>query len=155
VLPVPIVSEIFEMGGIVDGEQLLEVPPQAFRESFGADAVLFVTIDKWETNYIVIAGNLTVGLAYVLRSTETGEVLWSYEGEIVVDTSGSSGNIFADMIATAINTAVARYVPVARQVHVQTLQAMPYGQYHPQAGLDGDQKSVAVDRKTAALGADV
>lgn len=151
VLPMPIVSDIFESEGIVDGEQLLGMPVEVFHDAFGADAVLIVTIDKWETNYLVFAGNLTVGLTYVMRSTANGEVLWSYEGQVVVDTSGSSGNLISDVISTAITTAVTQYVPIAKQVHLQSVAALPYGEYHPEAGLDGDANSVLVDRQMGAL----
>jgi hypothetical protein len=151
VLPMPIVSEIFDLEGIVDGEQLLGAPASLFRDSFGADGVLFITIEKWETNYLVIAGNVTVGLSYVLKSTVTDEVLWSYEGELVLDTSGSSGNILADVIVTAINTATADYVPVATRVHGTVLAAMPYGVHHPEHGTDGEMETVDAAARDEAV----
>lgn len=148
VLPLPIVSAVFQREGIVDGAQIEGFPPQLFKSNFGADAVLFITINNWDRNYYVIGGNVTVGLDYVLSSTESGEVLWSYSGQVVMDTSGSSssGNPLADLIAntivTAINTAATRYVNVASMVHGQVLTTLPLGNYHPKSGTDGSQKVV-------------
>ena len=102
VLPLPIVNKIFQEEGVVDGMQMISAPASMFREAFGADAVLYVTIEEWETNYIVLAANVTVGLSYVLRSTTTDEVLWSYKARQVVDTAGpSSGFLLLDVIKTA------------------------------------------------------
>jgi hypothetical protein len=151
VIPAPIVADIFRREGILEGSQIKGIPTKIFSESFGADSVLFLTVSEWEKNYVVIAGNVTVGIEYVLISTETNEVLWSYTQRIVVDTGSSSGSLLVDLVATAVSTAVTDYVPVAYQVHLAASTAMPYGKYHPQSGLDGDQKSVNVEAKNAAL----
>ena len=151
VMPVSIVSDIFRSEGVIDGTQMKGVPTKIFKDSFGADSVLFLTINQWETNYIVIAGNVTVGIEYVLLSTETNEILWSYQHSLVIDTSGSSGNVFVDILATAINTAATDYIPIAAQVHMNAVKAMPYGAYHPQTGLDGDVKSVSQEAQQGAL----
>jgi hypothetical protein len=151
VLPVPVVYEIFKREGILEGTQVKGIPTQIFKKNFGVDSVLFMTIENWEKNYVVVAGNITVGIEYVLMSTETNEVLWSYDQKVVVDTSGSSGNILVDLVATAITTAVADYVPVATKVHEVAIQSMPYGKYHPKGGLDGEVRSVNLAAKDAAL----
>lgn len=152
ILPMPITAEIFQREGIIDGEQLMGIPGSVFREGFGADAVLFITIEQWETNYVVIAGNVTVSLSYVLKSAHDESILWSYKDTVVINTSGQSGFILADIISTAISTAMTDYVPVAIQVHQAALKAMPYGQYHPEHGADGSQKAVNADKRTSALG---
>lgn len=151
VFPIPIVAEIFKREGIIEGTQVKGLPTSVFKKNFGADSVLFVTIENWEKKYMVVAGNITVGIEYVLLSTETNEILWSYDQTIVVDTSGSSGNLLVDLVSTAVNTAVAQYVPVAARVHATAIQSMPFGKYHPQSGADGDLKTVNLAAKDAAL----
>lgn len=151
VMPVPIVADIFRTEGILEGSQLKGMPASVFRENFGADAVLFLTIEGWDTNYAVIAANVSVAIEYVLISTFTNEVLWSYEERVVVDTSSSTGNLIADAIATAISTAVTDYVPIARGVHEAAVKAMPYGNYHPKSGTDGEEEAVKTKLKTGAL----
>ncbi|WP_336366423.1 GNA1162 family protein [Marinobacter sp. C2H3] len=146
VMPIEVTTELLHEQGVSDGEQLVDVPPQKFGDLFGADAVLFVTIDKWDTNYYVVGGNVTVGLHYVLRSTATGAQLWNYHSEQVVDTSDNSGNgLLVALIATAIKTANQDYLPIAKRVNNIAISTLPYGKYHPQSGKDGALKVVPVN----------
>jgi hypothetical protein len=153
VLPISIVSDIFEREGIVEGTQLKGVPLEVFKSNFGADSVLYITINKWDTNYVVIAANVVVGMSYVLVSTTDNEVLWSYEQEIVVDTSGdSTGFIVADILKTAITTAMTDYIPIARRVNATAVATMPFGKYHPANGEDAAMKVVLKNAKDKAAG---
>ena len=153
VFPVPVVAEIFQREGVVEGAQARSLPMGLFRRNFGADSVLFLTIDEWDKSYAVIAANITVGIQYVLVSTDTSEVLWSYRQKVVIDTSGSSGIMLVDIISTAINTAIADYVPVAAQVHARAVQSLPFGRYHPQSGTDGALKTVDLSARDSATAA--
>ncbi|MBV7316544.1 GNA1162 family protein [Shewanella sp. NIFS-20-20] len=150
VMPVPVVSDVFKQAGVIDGAQLKGVPAKTYYEKFGADAVLYITLTHWETNYIVVGGNVTLGMEYVLVSTHTNDVLWSYANTLVVDTSGSSGNIIADLIVTAITTATTDYIPIARQVHSSATQTLPVGQYHPRHGKDGSDINVVPELASQA-----
>lgn len=151
VIPVPIVADIFRSEGILEGSQLTGMPVSVFRENFGADSVLFLTIVGWDTIYAVVAANVSVAIEYVLISTATGEAIWSYEEKVVVDTGSSSGSLLIDVIATAISTTVTDYVPIARSVHEAAIKSMPYGGYHPKNGLDGEEKAVRTKAKDGAL----
>ncbi len=150
-MPVEIVRDIFLKEGIVDSKLIKGMPASIFKKNFGADAVLFVTINAWDTNYAVVAANVTVGLEYVMISTNTNEIIWQYSSSIAVDTAGqSSGFIIADIISTAINTAVTDYVPIAKSVNAQAFIALPHGKYSKQHRLDGDQNVVYKVLKEAA-----
>ena len=152
VLPVPVVADIFRREGILEGTPVKGIQTALFKKNFSADAVLFMTITEWDKHYAVIAANVTVGIEYVLLSTTTNEVLWSYTQQLVVDTSGSPGNILVDMIATALTTAVTDYVPIASTVHdTATAAALPFGKYHPRSGLDGNEKTVIIQAKENAV----
>lgn len=134
--PYQITSEILKMEGIYDSELLTNIPLYKFKEYFGADAILFTTIRKWDKKYAVIASNLTVSIDCLLKSTKSDQILWKYSGTIVVDLSGggdSSGGLaglVVKAIVTAVNTATADYVPYARQANYQALTTLPYGKYH-------------------------
>ena len=151
VMPVPIVADIFRREGIIEGSQIKGLPTQMFKQNFGADSVLFMTITSWDKNYAIVAGNVSVGISYVLIATETNDILWTYDQTVVVDTGGGSGSIIAGIIATAIKTATTDYLPVATQVHNQAFKAMPLGEHHPRSGTDGEEKSVVVALKDKAL----
>jgi hypothetical protein len=152
VLPIAVVSEIFKNEGIVAGEQLMSAPMSVFKNNFGADAVLFLTINQWDKNYAIVAGNVAVGMSYVLMSTKDREILWSYDTSVTISTSGqSSGFLLADIISTAVQTAATDYVPIARQVNSAAVAVMPFGYYHPETGNDGDLKVVLEASRKKAL----
>jgi hypothetical protein len=130
------------MEGIYDSELLYDIPLSKFQEYFGADAVLFTTINKWDMSYLVISSGLTVQVVCELKSTKSDQTLWKYTGTVYVDLSGgnSGGGIaglIAKVIITAVNSALADYVPYARQANMIALSSIPTGPYHPMHGKDG------------------
>ena len=150
-MPVEIVKDIFQKEGIVDSTMIKGLPTSIFKKNFGADAVLFVTINKWDKQYIVLAGNVSVSMDYVMLSTETSEVIWSYSATQTIDTTAeSSGFIMLDILSTAITTATTDYVPIAKQVNYQAFTALPHGGYSDLHGLDQDQ-NISTTMKDAAL----
>jgi hypothetical protein len=154
-MPVEIVKDIFQKEGIVDSTMIKGLPTSIFKKNFGADAVLFVTINKWDKQYVVLAGNVSVSMDYVMLSTETSEVIWSYSATQTIDTTAeSSGFIMLDILSTAITTATTDYVPIAKQVNYQAFTALPHGGYSDLHGLDQEQ-SISTTMKDAALEEDL
>ena len=92
-----------------------------------------------------------VAAKFELRSTSTQKVLWQYDDVVVHNTSGNSGNILADIIATAISTAIVDYVSIAHAVNGRIVSSMPVGKYHARHGQDGIDKGI-IQSKTQATG---
>ena len=134
--PVPVANEILKLEGIYDTELLYNMPLNKFKEYFGADAVLFTTIKRWDLVYLVLAGSLTVSFDSEIRSTTTNRTLWKYNGTVVVDLSGGGGgaglvSLVVKAVVTAINCAAADYVKYAKVANYRSFSAMPVGKYHP------------------------
>ncbi len=148
VYPLEVVLDLLKAEGLYESGSIESVPPERFKEYFGADAVLIIKIIKWDKVYYVVGGNVTVSVAFELKSTQTGAVLWKYRGTIKLDTSGKSGNnyglagLVANVIETAVKTASADYVPLAKKANISALKSMPYGKYHERNGLDRDSAVV-------------
>ena len=146
VIPTEPTLAILKGQGLYDTEILLNQPVAKFKEFFGADAVLYTTITKWNKSYAVLAASLTVSIDAKLKSTKTERTLWEYSGTLVADLSANSnsGNPLADLIVkavvTSINAALADYVPYAQLANTQMLQSIPLGKYHPRHGQDKDDK---------------
>jgi hypothetical protein len=145
--PVEMVGDIMKQEGIYDTELLYEMPMDKFYDYFGADAVLFTRIKKWDVAYMVVASTLTVAIESKIVSTKTSEVLWTYNGSIVVDLSGGNNSgdlagLIVNAIATAINTASADYVKYAHQVNARMMVALPLGPYHERYLQDQDVKLI-------------
>lgn len=142
VFPYELTSEILKQEGVYDTELLYNTPLEKFNEYFGADAVLFTRIKKWDVAYMVVGSTLTVSIEAEIKSTKTSQQLWKYTGTVVVDLSGgdTGGGVIGLLLkvaVAAVNTAMADYVVHARQVNGQIIQTMPVGSYHPLHGKDG------------------
>jgi hypothetical protein len=137
VLPTEMVSDVMKQEGIVNTETLYGLPLNKLQEYFGADAVLYTHIKKWNVSYMVIASTLTVSIESEIISTKTSEKLWSYTGTVVQDltsnnnSGGGLAQLIVNVIATAINTAAADYVKYARVANARLLTSVPVGPYHP------------------------
>ena len=68
--PVEMVSDVMKQEGVYDTELLYNLPMNKFQEYFGADAVLFTEIKKWNVSYMVLASNLTVSIESKIVSTK-------------------------------------------------------------------------------------
>jgi len=140
-LPIAVSNEILKREGLYDTEVIdPEVYPR-FKELFDVDALLFTRIFKWDTSYYVVGGEVTVGLAYNLVSTITGETLWSYYGEKTVDTTqksdaGGLAGLLISVAATAVSTATTDYIPIARDINKAIFETLPRGKYSVRHGLD-------------------
>ncbi|MDY2848828.1 MAG: DUF799 family lipoprotein [Bacteroidaceae bacterium] len=123
--------EMFQQESAYDAENFLEADLSAFRNVLGADAAMFTIIKSWKRSNL--GGNLTVDIEYILRSTKTGQTLYTREGKIKVDTSvnGGGGGLgaIASVIATAINTAATDKVVAGRKCNVFVLSDLPAGKY--------------------------
>lgn len=147
VLPIEVTSDILKNQGLYDAELLVGLPLHKFREYFGADAVLFTIIKKWNTYYAVVASNLTVSVYMVIKSTKSEQVLWDYTGTVVVDLSGGNtggglAGLLAKVVVTAVSTAMADYVPAARNANYIALTNIPFGKYHPNHNKDQTLKII-------------
>jgi hypothetical protein len=104
-----------------------------FHKVLGADAAIFTIIRDWRRSNI--GGRITVDIEYILRSTKTGEILYSREGKITLDTSIDGGNsgvgALISLVATAINTATTDKVIAGRKCNAFILSDLPAGKYSP------------------------
>jgi hypothetical protein len=131
--------EMFQQESAYDAEQFVEGDLSMFKKVLGADAAMFTIIKDWRRNNI--GGLLTVDVEYILRSTKTGQTLYTREGLIKVDTSinggGGAFGALIGMVATAINTAATDKVIAGRKCNAFVLSDLPSGQYSKMFGKDG------------------
>jgi hypothetical protein len=137
VFPVYLTADLLRDLGLTNEALLEQLAPSRFKEIFGADAVLFVTIRDWSTKYIVLASNVTVRISYKLVDTRAGLVLWRGEQNVIQQSGGGGGGI-AGLIAAAVSalvTTAVDYRPLARQANTIVVGAekrgLPVGPYHP------------------------
>lgn len=138
VFPAHMVKRVLEDEGLSDAGLVHNADASRFRPLFGCDSVLFVEIQKWESQYVVISTSTNVKFEYTLKSCQTGATLWEATQEMSYSPQASnSGNPLADLVAQAIISAIEKakpnYIPLTQQANllaVSTIgQGMPAGPY--------------------------
>ncbi|MES2026037.1 MAG: GNA1162 family protein [Pseudomonadota bacterium] len=138
VFPVHLVKRMMEDDGLNDADMVHAGDPQRLGKMFGSDAVMYITIERWDAQYIVFSTTVTVEMNYVLKSTSSGQTLWSNKQKLVYQPqNNNSGGGLAGLIAQAVVAAVAKaapnYVPLAQQANMQAVstkgQGLPAGPY--------------------------
>ncbi len=131
VFPVFLTKDVLLDMGLSDEGLLKETPLQTFKDVFGADAVLYITVKEWVTTYLAIVSSVTVKASYKLVDTTTEEVLWD-RTERITKESGGSG--LGALVSAALNAMLTDYRPLARQINLQVVSkpsaGLPAGPYH-------------------------
>jgi hypothetical protein len=143
VFPVAVVDAFMKDNGLPTPGEMHGVSLTKLREVFGADAVLYVTIEEYGQKYQVLSSTTVVEARARLVDTETSSTLW--EGQAIGrEASGGSGNLIADMIVAAIEQAVESTGDEAHDLSRRANFAMIFdekagflrGPYSPSEGSD-------------------
>ncbi|MFL5312212.1 MAG: GNA1162 family protein [Myxococcales bacterium] len=140
VFPVNLVKRMLEDDGLSDAALVHGTDPARLCALFGADAVLFVTIEQWTAKYMLLTTQVTVEFDYVLKDGRTGEELWR-DHQTGVYASDSGGGGLAGAIAAAIVAKAApNYMPLAREANSRAMAypgpGFPSGPYRAEYRKD-------------------
>lgn len=142
IFPVYLVTDLLRDLGLTNEGLIHQLPANRFRELFGADAVLFVTIKDWTTKYVLLASSVSVTASYKLVDTKTGQVLWEGERKAVVQSRGSN---IIEVLVSALMTTTVDYRPLAREANKKMMDnpgtGLPAGPYHAEFQKDYDRYS--------------
>jgi hypothetical protein len=143
VFPLNMVKSVMADDGLSDADLVHSGDPRRLGELFGADAVMYIAIERWDAKYVVLATTVTVELTYTIKSAHTGQTLWSNHQQIAYKSQGSGGGLaglLADAITAAIDKAAPNYMPLARQANSQAIDfkrtGLPAGPYNGLFGRD-------------------
>ncbi len=145
VFPVNMVKRTMEDGGLSDADMVAAADPVRLAGLFGADAVLYASIEHWESRYIVISASTVVDVHYTLKSGKTGATLWDETVHTVYSPPGTNtGNPIANLIGAAISAAIEKahpsYIPLANQSNTIAFytkgRGLLLGPYDPAYGKD-------------------
>jgi hypothetical protein len=139
VFPVNTTKVVLEQEGFYEGERVHEQPASALSKLFGADAVLYVTINRWDAQFAVFTTTVTVDFSYRLVSKDDVEI-WSEKKRMQYqpnNNSSSAGSPMAALLTAVITAAVARaapnYMPLTKQANQEVFilgpNALPDGPY--------------------------
>jgi hypothetical protein len=138
VFPVNTAKVVLEQEGYYEGEKVHEQPASALARLFGSDAVLYVTINRWDAQFAVFTTTVTVDFSYRLVSKDDVEI-WreSKRMQYQPDNRNNAGSPMAALLTAVISAAMARaapnYMPLTRQANQQVFMlgpnALPDGPY--------------------------
>ena len=124
--------ELFQQESAYDAEQFIDADLSIFQRILGADAAMFTIIKDWKRSNA--GGALMVDIEYLLRSTKTGETLYTREGKILVQTTKNNQGLIATLIVTALTDMVV----AGRKCNAVVLSNLPAGKYSSQYGRDAN-----------------
>jgi hypothetical protein len=139
VFPVNLVKRTLEDDGLSDADMVHNASTTKLCDLFGADSVLYVSIERWDARWVVLSTRVTVALTYSMKEGKTGEVIWQRkENMVYVPQNSNTGNIVGNLIAAAVTAAITKaapnYMPLAHQANAQaflpTGTGIPAGPYH-------------------------
>jgi hypothetical protein len=146
VFPINAVKRVLEDDGLADSSLVHSSSASKLASLFGADAVLYIVIERWDAQYMLLSTTVTVALNYQIRDGKTDDVLWENRAEMVYQPQQSnSGNPLVDLVAMAITAAVTKaapnYMPLAHQANAKALlnypgSGIPFGPYAPTENLN-------------------
>jgi hypothetical protein len=156
VFPAHMVRRMMEDEGLGDAGLIHNVQASRLAHLFGCDAALFVTIQQWDSKYVILATQTTVRFDYALKSCKTGTTIWQDSQTMVYSpqANGSGGNPLAALIAQAVISALEKaapnYMPLTIQANAQAAgtpgRGLPAGPYLP-AQFQKDQGNFPVAKK--------
>jgi hypothetical protein len=147
VFPVNVVKRLLEDEGLSDAETVHAADPVRLCQMFGADAVLYPTIETWTTKHMVITKVVQVAFTYVLKDCRLGEEIW--RGANDQDYQPGVGEGFSRALMEALvkgqpaeqrREAVGFYVLLAQRANASAFAypgpGLPAGPYRPEYRRD-------------------
>lgn len=129
VLPVAVVGETFKQNGLTNAADIHGVDVRKLNEIFGADAGLYITIDKYGSTYTVIDSVAVVAVTAKLVDLKTGTLLWEGKASASNNEGGNNGGggLIGALVAAAvkqiINSTTDAAHPVAGVANARLLSA--------------------------------
>ena len=139
VFPVNTTKYVLEQEGMYEADRIHTQPTESLAKLFGADAVLYVTINRWDAAYAFIAATVTVDFDYRMVSKDGTEIWKEHKTMQYSPQNNNSGSPLAMLIGAVINAAITRaapnYMPLTQQANQQVFvlgqNALPDGPYRP------------------------
>lgn len=133
--------ELLQAESAADAERFIDSKSLTpFANVFGADAVLFTKITKWNKHSVL--SRIEVEIEYILKSTKDASTLFNRKVDLVLDQSQTiSGGGLLGLLGNMAVTALTEKITVARKANIFVLNDLPSGKYRPDFGKDQEVKA--------------
>lgn len=140
VFPVAIIDQMMKENGLPSANEMHQASVKKIREIINPDAILYLTLERYGTSYVVVDSQTVVTVSGKLISAVTGEVIWEGTASANDASQSSGGGVGGMLLGALIKQAVNSSTDQARKVAPQANQMLFYrkgqgllnGPYHPQ-----------------------
>lgn len=132
--------EVFKQESAYDSEVFINGTLEKFGQAFGADAVVFSEIERWEKQ----GTGIHTDIRYIFRSTHTNKVLFERYCKLYLSFKGNySGgsfltNLLVNVATGLVQTAANDHIRAARIANSYIMSDLPVGTYSGFFGQDGE-----------------
>jgi hypothetical protein len=132
VFPVNTTKYVLEQEGMYEADRIHNQPTESLAKLFGADAVLYVTINRWDAQYSFIATTVTVDFDYRMVSKD-GTEIWKEHIVMHYSPGNNNSGLIGAIVSAAITRAAPNYIHLTQQANKQVFvlgqNALPDGPY--------------------------
>jgi hypothetical protein len=144
VFPVAVVDAFMRENGLPTPGEMHAVSLEKIHEVFGADAVLYVTIEEYGQKYQILSSTTIVKARAALVDAVTGETLWEGRSQAVQSSGDSGGGIIGALLTAALTQMLSSASDNAHNLAVQANSRMVFdaetgllfGPYSPAHSMD-------------------
>lgn len=137
VFPVNTVKIVLEQEGLYEPELVRKMDSAQLASLFGADAVLYVTINRWDAQYVVLSTTVTVEFEYEMKRKDGTQIWQATKRMQYSPQQQQQGHPLAMLVGQLISAAMTRaapnYLPLTQQannqVFLQEHTKLPAGPY--------------------------
>ena len=143
VFPVALVDQTFKNNGLTVAQEIQNVPLAKLREIFGADAALYMTIERYGTSYAVVSSETRVTVSARLIDLRSGQKLW--QGAATASSAENQASVNNSLVGMLIQAAVSQVfetvtdrgfdisaLATSRLLSAKNKQGLRYGPRSPQ-----------------------
>ena len=116
VFPVAMVDQYLKTQGMPTPGEMHQVNIKKYHDVFGADAVLYITIEDWGSKFRVVSSDVSVKSSAKLVDARNGLLLWSGKQFTTNADSSGQGDLLGMVVQAVIKQAVNDISNVARGV---------------------------------------
>jgi hypothetical protein len=136
VFPVMVVDAFMKGNGMHVPEEMHNVPLDKLSAVFGQDAVLYINIEDFGQEYVLLSSNTVVRATARLVESKTGTVIWHGKAEYSEGSGDGGGGMggmliaaLVDQIVDSLSQRVRDVSLVANRFMIQSHNGLPPGPY--------------------------
>lgn len=134
VFPVALVDETFKNNGMTVAEDIHAIPLKKLQSIFGADAVLYIDVQQYGTNYVVLSSDTVVEVTATLKDLKTGALLWQGHAR-AASSERNDSNVGGGLVGMLVEAAVTQIIETstdtsAQIAHTATQRLLSAGSYN-------------------------